>query len=425
MSLANNRNSPVRFTDSWASVHFDLLRGLAAIFVLLGHWRNLFFVDFPDLVAHRHALLVPYLLTGAGHQSVVFFFVLSGYFIGGTVFRSIERNQWEWRGYLLRRIVRLWMVLVPALLLCLFWDRLGIHLGHAPALYGGHIPNHILPDVPPLLVPHVFFGNLFFLQNILTPVFGSDGALWSLANEFWYYILFPLGVVALWPRARVAHRLICAALFVATAWFVRGGILVSFPIWLAGAALFKLPPPSFTPRTGRQLRIAALLIYLPVFFILGRLHTLSALVGDYLLTVLTFLLLCIFLSAKDRFTPEALSVRASRELARFSYTLYAVHIPLLAFVVSLLAGDSRWYPTPAKVLTATGILLAVLFYAYALAFLTEFRTDALRYRLERLFGIVPAPPMLPSNPLSDGPTHRSNIADPDAKIPAKIPTTAR
>lgn len=30
-----------------------------------------------------------------------------------------------------------------------------------------------------------------FLQTRFTPVFGSNGPLWSLFNEFWYYVLFP------------------------------------------------------------------------------------------------------------------------------------------------------------------------------------------------------------------------------------------
>ncbi len=401
MSLPNVRNSSARFSDSWASVHFDLLRGLAAFFVLIGHWRNILFVDFHQLTAHQGLLFIPYILTGAGHQSVVFFFVLSGYFIGGTVFRAMERNQWEWPGYLLRRLVRLWAVLVPALLLCLFWDRLGIHLGHAPALYGGRVPNHVIPDVTSLLAPHIFFGNLFFLQGILTPTFGSDGPLWSLAFEFWYYILFPLGLIAIWSRARAAQRLLCAVLFLAVAWFVRGGILESFPIWLLGAALFKLKPPSFTPRTAVYLRITALLMYALSFFALSRIHQLPGLVSDYLLAGLTFGLLWILLSDKGGFAPKALNVRGSRELARFSYTLYAAHVPFLIFIVSFVAGDSRWYPRPRNIMAAVGVLLVVLFYTYVLAFFTEFRTDALRDRLARFLGITSPPPALPSNPLSD------------------------
>jgi peptidoglycan/LPS O-acetylase OafA/YrhL len=402
MSLSNAKTSSLRFADSWASVNFDLLRGLAAFFVFFGHWRNLLFVDFPSLNTHRRLLTAPYVLAGGGHQSVVLFFILSGYFIGGTVFRSLQRDQWDWLGYLLRRIVRLWIVLVPALLLCLFWDRLGIYLGHAPGLYAGRVQNNILfVDVRSMLSPHIFFGNLLFVQTILTPVFGSDGVLWSLANEFWYYILFPLGMIALWRSTRPVHRLICAVLFEATAWFVGTDILLNFPIWLAGVVLFLLPSPSFTPGRGRYVRIGASLIYVPIFFAFGRHPMISQLFRDYLLTGVTFLYLWVLLSAKERYPAGARSVHISRELARFSYTLYAVHLPLLIFLTAFVLGDSRWYPTPVHLLTGAGLLVAALGYAYAFAFLTEFRTDKLRLRLEKLFGIGAVPHALPSNPLSD------------------------
>jgi peptidoglycan/LPS O-acetylase OafA/YrhL len=391
MNLTSNRTSPVRFPDSWASIYFDLLRGLAALFVLFGHWRNLFFVDYSNLTEHRQLLTLPYLLTGAGHQSVILFFVLSGYLVGGTVFRDLKGERWHWRGYLLRRIVRLWTVLIPALLLCLFWDKLGIHLGQAPALYNGLVPNHMIPDVPHLLTPRIFFGNLFFLQTILTPVLGSDGPLWSLANEFWYYILFPLGMVALWPRARASHRLICAILFLAAAWLVRDGILEGFPIWLLGALLYRLKPPSFAPQTGQVIRVIAPLLYLPVFFALSRLHSIPGLLADYFLAALTFALLWVLLSAKESYDRTTLKARGSRQLASFSYTLYAVHVPFLVFLVSLLVGETRWIPSTRTVAAGVGILLCTIIYAYALAFFTEFRTDPLRSRLERLFGIAPAP----------------------------------
>ena len=415
MRPADSPRVPVRFVDSWASIHFDLLRGLAALFVLLGHWRNIFFVDFPQLAAYRSVLAIPYLLSAVGHQSVVVFFVLSGYFIGGTVFRTIERNQWEWRSYLMRRIVRLWTVLFPALLLCLFWDRLGIHLGHAPALYGGRVSNHLLLDVTQLLAPHIFFGNLFFLQGILTPVFGSNGALWSLAYEFWYYILFPLGAVTFWPRAQWSHRLLCAALFVSAAWFVRGGILMAFPIWLAGAALVKVPLLPFHPCTAKYLRAAAALIYLPVFFALSRIESAPNL-ANYLLTFATFLFLWVLLSAKEPFQPQARSAHASRELGRFSYTLYAAHMPLLVFAASLFTRDSRWYPAPLNLLKGVGILFLVLLYSYVLAFFTEFRTDIVRQRLEHLLSIAPTSPALPSNPLSALEGQRSPVAETEAEI---------
>jgi len=176
------RNSRVRFADTHASVHFDLLRALAALLVVWTHGRKLLFLDFRHVQSHRLLLALPYLITNAGHQAVVMFFVLSGYFIGGAVFRATERKQWSWSDYLLRRLVRLWVVLIPALLIGLFWDKLGIALGHAPALYRGEIDNDMLRvNVSGLLSPSVFLGNLFFLQTIMVHAFGSNGALWSLA----------------------------------------------------------------------------------------------------------------------------------------------------------------------------------------------------------------------------------------------------
>lgn len=415
MSPPRTRATPVRFADSWASVHFDSLRGLAAIFVMLGHWRNIFFIDYPQLAGDRRWWALPYLMTSGGHQAVILFFVLSGYFIGGTVLRSLERDQWQWSGYLLRRFVRLWIVLVPALLLCLFWDKLGIQLGHAPALYSGHSLDHIVPDVTERLSPGIFFGNLFFLQTILTPVLGTNGPLWSLANEFWYYLLFPLGIMALWPRTRLENRVLCTVLFFAIAWFVRGGLLLGFPIWLAGVVLFKLPAPSFPAGVARYARLAATLIYLPIFFAMGRIH-LPAFIDDYILGLFTLAYLWVLLSARDPYPATDISARGSRELARFSYTLYATHLPLLVFAASLLVGNSRWSPTPAKVLSGIGVLVVTLAYAYGLAYSTEFRTDSVRMGIERIFGRRsgrrPEPSMLPSDPMKDPPGHAQAMASP-------------
>ena len=310
-------------------------------------------------------------------------------------------------------------MLVPALLLCLFWDRLGIHLRLAPALYTGHVANNMVGDVAPALTVRVFFGNLFFLQTIRTTVFGSDGALWSLANEFWYYLLFPLGLIALWRTQRLSYRLLCAVLFVITAWFIGSAMFLAFPIWLAGVALFKLPPPAFSPRTARYLRIGSSLLYVPIFFAFGRLPWIAGNNRDYLLTVITTLFLWILLSANTPHPSRTRAVRASREFARFSYTLYAAHVPFLVFLTALIVVDSRWYPNSKTLTLGLGTLLAALIYSWVLAFFTEFRTDTLRQRLEHLFGLATLPSLLPSNPLAESPSPHVTKAQPDISSPAR------
>lgn len=63
-----------------------------------------------------------------GYQAVMVFFVLSGYFISSSVLHSLENGTWSWREYLTKRLLRLWIVLIPALLLTYVWAKLQIHL---------------------------------------------------------------------------------------------------------------------------------------------------------------------------------------------------------------------------------------------------------------------------------------------------------
>ncbi|HZY61651.1 MAG TPA: acyltransferase [Edaphobacter sp.] len=375
------------FRDTNASVLLDLLRGIAALLVLFGHWRNLLFVDYPQLPAHKSLFLVPYALSSAGHQAVVIFFVLSGYLISGSVFRLLERDQWSWKGYLTHRLVRLWVVLIPGLLLCALWDNIGLHFHLAPSLYNGTAGNHIVPDIHPLLKPHIFFGNLFFLQSISVPVFGSDGPLWSLANEFWYYLLFPLGLITLRKQFSATQRIASGVLFLAVAWFVRHGILQLFPVWLAGTVLALLPPP----RIGNRGRIIAAIIYSPLAFVFAKAHQIPSVLSDYLFGIATFFFLWTVLSAREPAKQNALSTRISRSLAGSSYTLYIVHVPFIVLLAALISGGIRWLPDMPHMIKALAILAAALLYAHLVASITEFHTDKIRRYIEGKLGISQKP----------------------------------
>jgi peptidoglycan/LPS O-acetylase OafA/YrhL len=339
----------VRFADSSASVLLDLFRAAAATAVALSHWRNIFFVDYGQLGVHKSWFLLPYLAAGGGHESVIVFFVLSGFFVGGAIFRAMDGGVWDWRDYLLKRFVRLWIVLAPALLLCAMWDRLGMHLGYAPGLYHGGGSTHMLADVQAASTLRTFLANLFFLQNIAAPTFGSDSPLWSLANEFWYYLLFPLGLFAVRKRTKPGVRVVCGVLFVGCAALVGKGILGSFPIWLMGVALLRVPPPRMEVRAAARMRMIAFVVYVFVFAAATKVRSIPALAVDYLLGVATMVFLWVLLSARGS-AGESVAVKGAREAARFSYSLYALHVPLLVFCASLMVGESRRFPGPVHVL---------------------------------------------------------------------------
>jgi len=370
------------FTNSRASVLLDLLRALAAFLVLLSHWKIMFFVDYPQIPvqvpAHRWLFAVPYVLASAGHQAVLIFFVLSGYLIGGSVFRAFDAGSWSWRSYLTHRFVRLYIVLIPGLLLCAACDWIGLHCAHVPDLYNGVSPKTHLIDVGHTLTPSAFLGNLAFLQTIFVPTFGSDGALWSLANEFWYYMLFPLGLLAIRKATAALHRIAFGALFLVIARFTWPDILLLFPVWLAGVLLARLPPP----RAGAPSRRAASVVYGLVLFLFSKGQFLSPLMHDYLFGAVTFFYIWVLLSAR---APAANSkpVRWTRQAARFSFSLYVIHMPLLLLITAFVAGDRLWSPASLRSDAIALLVLAFLMAAaYGFGWVTEFRTDKVRRWVE-------------------------------------------
>jgi peptidoglycan/LPS O-acetylase OafA/YrhL len=236
-------------------------------------------------------------------------------------------------------------------------------------------------DVAPRHTPTVFLQNLFFLQVAVAEPFGSDTALWSLAYEFWFYILFPLGLFTFARQTRPRARILFAALLLAIAWFGRV-YLPLFPVWLAGALLAAIS----TPRLPSAARWIATLAYVPFFFLCAS-NILSVWYIDYLLAIATFFFVWILLSATGEAKPS-LGVRATRELARFSYTSYVVHAPFLLFITALVLGEGRWQPTFINLLKAGGVITIVLAYAYAVASVTEFHTDTLRRSIERRWKVL-------------------------------------
>ena len=157
----------VRGISGKASDNLNLIRGLAAVAVLVYHIRYRFFFDYHDLATSDPFTDLFYMLTAYGHDAVMVFFVLSGYFISGSVQRDRAANRWSWRRYAVNRLTRLYVVLIPGLLLTVFWDRLGLWLYPDHPIYSG-APQPWINDffaVGDRLGLGDFLANLAFLQD--------------------------------------------------------------------------------------------------------------------------------------------------------------------------------------------------------------------------------------------------------------------
>lgn len=378
--------SRLRAPQGASSVHLDALRGIAAIGVCLNHLRDVFFRDYSQLSHHNSLLAFAYLATSLGHQWVIVFFVLSGYLVGGSALRARATGRWSWSGYLFNRITRLYIVLLPALVFGGLLDLAGVHFFGVNGIYGGHSGAHSVSfAVKSQLGFATLVGNYAFLQGIFVKSLGSNGPLWSLTNEFWYYIAFPALLFAVTPRVKLLRRLFHITLLIAVILLVKPAIALLGLVWLMGVALHYLPAIPAEMASTRRLLIAMALALFAIALAFCR--YIDAPWSDYplavVVTVLFYVLLCC-----SRGTLPNLYTRVARNLSRSSYTLYLVHLPLLVFIAAFLEKDfhrSRWIPDAPHGLMGLGLFLLVMVYAQVVWFCFERRTDDLRAWLKSGF----------------------------------------
>jgi peptidoglycan/LPS O-acetylase OafA/YrhL len=365
------------------SVHLDALRGFAAFSVLLNHLRDALFVDYEAIARHNPLTSAAYLASGLGRQSVIVFFVLSGYLVGGSVLRSVGSGSWSWRAYLLARLSRLYVVLLPALLLGGALDWLGMHMSGTEAVYSGNSGMHALViNVHGVLTWPILAANGLFLQTIRlpgfgpnpVPTFGSNGALWSLSYEFWYYLAFPVLVLLLGRSRSWKMRVLSCLGLLAWGWFVGLSIFLLGLTWLMGALITFLPAfPARRPWT-RGLAIVLALVLFGAGLVESKL--LGSLPSDLVLGLAVTAMIWVTLHCATAPLP-AFYVHMARRAAHSSYTLYLVHLPMVIFLKATLHLP-RAYPGWHVLLIGTGVLAAIVLYAQLVYEAFEKNTDRVR-----------------------------------------------
>ena len=361
-----------------ASDHLDMIRGLAAIAVLYGHAR---FLLIPSPSGRNESILtkVLYVLSGYGHSAVMVFFVLSGYLISRGIIRDDHAARWSWRSYLLARCTRLYLVLIPALLLTLAWDRIGLHIvGNSP---GHGDPAHAIIEPDQIRAsdgPITLLGNLAFLQTIVVPCFGSNMPLWSLANEFWYYLIFPCCWLACRGRLRAWQRIAYGCLATLILKSVGWGIDVYFLIWLMGTALALAPPPrSPIPWVGKAATLTCLVSLLGLVG-LGKIR------GGAGVDFMVAFAFAVFLYTvlHDPFPAgHDVYARVARTLSGCSYSSYLTHVPFLIFLRAVFTYQRPWNADLLHWLLFGLVCLTTLGYAYLISRITEAHTDRVRRSL--------------------------------------------
>ncbi|KIL98532.1 O-antigen acetylase [Paramagnetospirillum magnetotacticum MS-1] len=334
----------------------DHVRWLSAFAVLCGHSRNALFlpyVQFPDLGL---AGKVFYALTNLQNEAVICFFVISGLLVGGKLLDYAGRSEFPLRAYVIDRLSRLYVVLIPALALSYGVAALGYCQGDGVSEW---------------------LGAVFYLQHILVRNTACNMPLWSLANEFWYYAL-GLAAVLAWRGSRLALGAgiaVAALLLLADSWNSQN-VLLYLPFWAAGMMVFWLPRPV----TGRW---AALALF-GAALLVSRSHILDGIF--WLRDALIAMALVLFLATaahKPSSGHPGRSADWGRRLAGFSFTLYLTHWPVLLLYTGWVeANYDALYPLDPRRIgsyaTWFGAVLVCVAFAASAALVTEAKTAHVR-----------------------------------------------
>lgn len=312
-------------------------------------------------------------ITGFAHQAVLVFFLISGWLVGGSLLNKVGQPG-ALTSYAIDRVTRLWTVLIPTFFLTLVF-------GFASGVLQWGVLDFSATNE---FSAASFAGNLFGLQGIVLDDFGGNYALWSLANETWYYTMFPL-LVFLFTAPRRSLRFACGAALALAVVGLPAAIVMYFAVWLLGVAFSRIRIDC-----GAGVRWAWLvpLLAASAYFRLTADNDRfdQATLGIDLLLGLMFL--CLLSSLRFRAAPTSLLARplarTGKFFADFSFSLYVLHLPLIFLLKPLVLselGRAKLSPSePVHFAIYLGMLTLLLLGAYLSALLFEART----YRIRRL-----------------------------------------
>jgi peptidoglycan/LPS O-acetylase OafA/YrhL len=361
------------------STRFDVARGLSALVVLLAHSCQVFLAR---LISAPDSWLIAF-YENAARQSVLVFFVLSGFLITKSIVSNAGRNgHFDPVDYLSSRVARIY----PPFLFALMVAMLVVFIVHQFDLPGGIKP---LGDEPSRVRDHLVFTpselwHALLMQNGMTIV---DGPLWTLYIEVKIY--FIAMSVALIARGQgMLHKSIGVPLLVAGIYAIRGdydcGLFAG--AWLVGSAATAVRNPSSLTRYIAA--IGAGLIVIALIFGPFSSSNVMDTGPNKILQILCCLVYAHILLVSDRLElnyPEAI-----RRTGDFSYTLYVVHFPILALCLSLSLSTigSSWMLAIVAQIFAVALAIGVAFAVAPTLENVPFYRSLLRQARNRMVGVV-------------------------------------
>ena len=349
----------------------DFMRFGASLLVILSHLRVQYFLGYGE-VAAPNALMKSLFFFGTrlGIESVLLFFVLSGFLVGGMSVDRQIKGSFSFRKFASDRIARIYTPLIPALVIALLI-----------CVAGGVAFS-----------PFNFLVNVLSLQGVFGDPFPAMGALWSLSYEVWFYIL--CGVLLISVRRTVVVAAPIATVVFLICGFVFSKLMIAYLfVWVAGALSFFIQrhsrPLIYSAVTAAAITAGVVLMQLTSqseqadlgrFRFLDRSVAILVLGGGFALLMP--------MAARLRFDgPKGRRLAGiGAFLAGFSYSLYLIHLPIEQALLSAGLLHRHAQLSAASLTGYLTLALGIVFISFLFHLCFERHTPRVRAALLSLFG---------------------------------------
>jgi peptidoglycan/LPS O-acetylase OafA/YrhL len=296
------------------------------------------------------------MISGTG---VIVFFIISGLLISRSLLSKLHDGGYGFGQYFIDRFSRIYSGLIPCLLVITAVD-LAFRASN-PEYYSFISATMNAPDGGQLgmnlLMLQQFDSAL--LSQLVAPlglsfpslgvgVYGFNLPLWSLAIEWWLYMLFGWVVIGWFNRRNVNSALfagVLVILLVMMAGFLAGNIVL-ISLWFTGVAITLLISyPELRAWTREVKWSLPILVFILMTSIVGSVIRMAFAISsedvlvDPVLAVFLSMIVFSTLLILDNYRPGSEgrpTVNAPRKFfafgASYSYTLYLVHFPLILFI---------------------------------------------------------------------------------------------
>jgi peptidoglycan/LPS O-acetylase OafA/YrhL len=307
-------------------IYLDFVRGIAILLAMGWHFNN---------ASSGFWALDILLIPGSyiGWAGVDIFFVLSGFLIGGLIFKEFHTTGNFLVGrFLIRRAFKIWPILYVYLLLLLI---------------SGRYPWESF-----------FFQNMFHVQNyFLTPL----AHLWSLAVEEHFYIIFALGLMVFTRTKNKDLNLFATILpiilivspllrIIAFNYFIDPHHIqiqtqyridaLAFGIYLAYLNLFH--SSKFEWISSQKIILAPLFLFGCVLLAYAKGNVYFKVTAGYTISYLTGGALLLYCHRLRLITEKNLIVNAIARIGVYSYAMYVYQFVMMRVIEALL---KKWHIT--------------------------------------------------------------------------------